>query len=207
MQNSKRGRETLEKLTTLANYFLLSLLWFFFSLPVITIGASTSALYATHYQYMEKKEGAIFATFWKFFKNSFVQATAVWSVYLFVLVIMGWNRFLMEKSLGNSMMSAFSQVFLLIVCVLAIPVLWYSLAYIARFKDPLKKIVVNSSIFALMNFKNSISLLVFTVLAVIILWLVPILVVVIPAYGINLAFKKIDNILIQYDPTSNHETI
>ncbi|MEM5591394.1 YesL family protein [Niallia circulans] len=68
----------MRRLTKVANLLYLSLLWTVFSLPIITIGASTAALYyAAHYAIREE-EGYIFQQFWKAMKSSFNQATITW---------------------------------------------------------------------------------------------------------------------------------
>ena len=48
----------------------LSILWLLFCLPVITAGASTTALYATVYHYIRKEEGHLWRTFWGAFREN-----------------------------------------------------------------------------------------------------------------------------------------
>ena len=63
-----------------ADAMILSFFWFLFSLPVITIGASTSALYYTTLKLAENREGYLFKTFLKGFKESFKQSTVIWII-------------------------------------------------------------------------------------------------------------------------------
>lgn len=62
-----------------------SLLWFVFSLPLITIGASTTALYGLCFSLQEGREGYITKTFVDLFKKQFLKATVVWLLLLTVL--------------------------------------------------------------------------------------------------------------------------
>ena len=48
-----------------ADALILSFFWLIFSLPIVTIGASTSALYYTTLKIAENKEGYLFKTFLK----------------------------------------------------------------------------------------------------------------------------------------------
>ena len=48
-----------------ADVIILSILWFLFSLPIVTIGASTSALYYVTLKLAEDKEGDLFQSFLK----------------------------------------------------------------------------------------------------------------------------------------------
>ncbi len=63
-----------------ADFFFLTLLWAMFSLPVFTIGASTTALYYVSLKLAENKEGYLFRSFWKAFKENFIQSTVLWII-------------------------------------------------------------------------------------------------------------------------------
>ena len=62
----------------LADFFFLSLLWAFFSLPVVTLGASTCALYDVVLKMAEDQEGKLFAGFYGAFRRNFRDATLIW---------------------------------------------------------------------------------------------------------------------------------
>lgn len=67
-----------------ADVMILSILWFLFSLPIVTIGASTSALYYVTLKLAEDKEGYLFKSFLKGFKESFIQSTIIWAILGFI---------------------------------------------------------------------------------------------------------------------------
>ena len=56
----------------------LNLLWIITSVPVVTAGASTTALYYCALKLHKDKDISIWKCYWKSFKGNFVQATAVW---------------------------------------------------------------------------------------------------------------------------------
>ena len=62
----------------------LNLLWILFSIPIITIGASTTAAYQVGMKMVRDEEGYIGRGFWKAFKENFKQSTIVWII-MFVL--------------------------------------------------------------------------------------------------------------------------
>ena len=74
------------KLSTLADLVLLNLLTIVCSLPVITAGASITALYYTMYK-MRKHEANLYRSFFKSFKENFKQATILWLILLIVGVL------------------------------------------------------------------------------------------------------------------------
>ena len=63
----------------LANIFLCNVLFCLFSLPLFTIGASLSALFACMQAIWDEDEDDIMAKqFWNAFKQNFRQATVIW---------------------------------------------------------------------------------------------------------------------------------
>ena len=71
-------------LTKLFDVMYLSILWFIFSIPIITIGASTTAMYYATVKVIRRDRGYIFKEFWKSFKLNFLQATLSW-----IIVVVG----------------------------------------------------------------------------------------------------------------------
>lgn len=61
----------------------LNLLWVLFSLPIVTIGASTAAMYSVMIKMKNGLEGKIFFDFWDAFRENFRQATIIWLIILF----------------------------------------------------------------------------------------------------------------------------
>ena len=60
----------------------LNVLWFICSLPIFTIGASTTALYYTSFK-IAKDEGSFITTmFFRSFRRNFKQATIIWLIML-----------------------------------------------------------------------------------------------------------------------------
>ena len=66
----------------------LNLLWFVCSLPIVTIGASTTALYYCCLKIVRDQDNHIGAMFFRAFRNNFKQATALW------LILLGAGLFL-----------------------------------------------------------------------------------------------------------------
>lgn len=72
----------------LADIMVLSLVWLVCSLPLFTIGASTSALYYVTTRRIANREGYILRDFWTAFKSSFKKATLLWLLLLLVVLIL-----------------------------------------------------------------------------------------------------------------------
>lgn len=65
-------------LTRIFDLILLNILWLLTSIPVVTLGAATAALYSVLLSAAEKKEGYIVRDYWKAFRRNFKQSTIVW---------------------------------------------------------------------------------------------------------------------------------
>jgi uncharacterized membrane protein YesL len=74
---------------TFGDIFALNVLWVICSLPIVTVGASTTALYSVMLKLIKKEEGPIVKSFFTAFRDNFKQATIAWLVVLLVLVGIG----------------------------------------------------------------------------------------------------------------------
>ena len=67
-------------LNKMTDILVLNLLFIFTSLPVFTIGASLSAMYAVSLRSVRYGDGYVVKTYFKAFKQSFKQSTAAFLV-------------------------------------------------------------------------------------------------------------------------------
>ena len=65
----------------------LNVLWLICCIPVITIGASTTALYTVMLRLVRNEEGYIFRGFFKAFKLNFKQSTIIWIILLLLGIV------------------------------------------------------------------------------------------------------------------------
>ena len=77
-------------LGTLSDLVFCNILFCLFSLPLVTIGASASALYDCTLSMVEQREASfIAAQFWEAFRRNFRRATALWLI-LLVMALFLW---------------------------------------------------------------------------------------------------------------------
>ena len=75
-------------LLKLAYSCYLNLLWFVCSIPVLTVGAATTALYSVTLKIANERENSLTRQFFKAFRDNFRQATVLW------LILLGAGLFL-----------------------------------------------------------------------------------------------------------------
>lgn len=66
----------------IADFFILTIVWAVCSIPIVTIGASTSALYYVVLKMVKNHEQYIIRSFFRYMKENFVSSTVVWIMVL-----------------------------------------------------------------------------------------------------------------------------
>jgi uncharacterized membrane protein YesL len=77
--------------TVIYNLMALSFLWFIFSIPIITIGASTTALFYVVGKIIRGENYELYKGFWKSFRLNFKQATIIWLIMIFTAYLLFTN--------------------------------------------------------------------------------------------------------------------
>lgn len=89
MFNSDSGFSKI--MNKIADWFILNILWIFFSIPIVTIGATTTALYSVNLKIINNEEGNLIKTFFKSFKENFKKSTIIWLIILIISIVLGVN--------------------------------------------------------------------------------------------------------------------
>lgn len=80
--NSEKKNPLFPFLNLLGQLILLSILWTVCCLPIITVGASTVALYYTVVKVLRRNQDSLFAAFFREFRNNFLQSLNINMVFL-----------------------------------------------------------------------------------------------------------------------------
>ena len=75
-------------LMKIGDLLCLSVLWLVFSLPIFTIGASSTALYAAVFYCLRRNEAGVWKHFWKAFRENFKRSTLAWLIELAILALL-----------------------------------------------------------------------------------------------------------------------
>ena len=74
---------------------MLNILWFITSIPIITIGASTTALYYASLKLVRGEDTFVVSMFFKAFKENFKQSTILWLILLVIGIILGGDGYIL----------------------------------------------------------------------------------------------------------------
>ena len=129
----------------------VSILWLLFSLPVVTIGASSAALYMTVYKYLRKEEGHLWKTFWTAFRENLRRSTIVWLAALAVMGVLIVDVLVFRTMAING--SPFGKIYwvVLVLCCIAITWTAYLSAYAARFSGSAKDVLRFASLLLVLH--------------------------------------------------------
>jgi len=102
----------------------LNLLWMICSLPIITIGASTTALYYACLKIVREEEYDAAGMFFRSFKQNFKQGTVIWLILLAFGIFLGADGYILYHLRANSTGAPAVLWTLLIAIVIAAAVLY-----------------------------------------------------------------------------------
>ena len=168
-----------EGLTTIVDVIFVGLLWVFVSIPIITIGPASTALYYAVTKCIRKGRGRIGATFFSSFKSNFKQGTVIWLIYI-AYVAVGIADFCALRMMGvpdASLLGNLSKLFFL-PAILTLP---WVFAFLSRFENTVKGTLKFVGYLTLRHFGRTLLLTVLLAGCAVVVWLLPILVWLLPA--------------------------
>lgn len=181
----------------------VSILWLVFSIPLVTAGASTSALYYTVTKVIRHHRGYIWREFWHSFKSNFKQSTAIWLLYLLAMAIFMVDIRVMG-AYGSTVTKTLQYVFAFGM-IMVTAVLFYALAYTARFVQDVKHILLNSLLMSLRHLPKTLLLLVVAALAVVSVYLMGIAFILAPAIAAILDSAILESVFVHYMSKEDRE--
>ncbi|MBO4902802.1 MAG: YesL family protein [Lachnospiraceae bacterium] len=151
-------------LDRLADLFWLNILFLICSIPVFTIGASTTALYYVTLKMVKNEEGGITKSFFRAFKANFKQGTAIWLIAMFVGIVLASDYMIMSGAwIDVSTLPDFIRkgmlIVLLVVAVFYAFTMRYVFPLLARFDNSVKNTIKNAFLISIRHLPYTILLL------------------------------------------------
>lgn len=159
----------------LADIIILSFLWFLFSLPIFTIGASTTALFFVVTRRISNKEGYLFKDFYTSFKREFRQATVVWLFILVVGCVLIFNitniesifKILPNSSIVKFIYSSLQYCLIIELCFFSV----FVFPLLSRFSFTIKSLFFNAFFMANKHFLTTVSCLVIALIIIALIYI------------------------------------
>ena len=180
----------------------LSILWIIFSIPIITLGASTSALYYTANKAIRNGRGYIWQQFWKGFKSSFKQSTILWIIFAVIALVLYNDAKIVGLLYENGRMgysfSFAARVFFYVLMGVALLIAMYIFPYVARFSAPMKNVVKNCVYMAIRHLPMTILAGLVIAVTAFLIWLIPIVIIFLPTLSALVCTFIFERIFVRY---------
>ena len=131
-------------ITKIAHSAYLNVLWFVCCLPIVTAGASTTALFYVTLKMAKNEEGNITKSFFRAFRENFRQGTIIWLILLGLGIVLALDGYIFyHMRFENVFWTVGTAVFLVAVAAYVI-VLMYIFPLLSRFENSIKAMFLNS---------------------------------------------------------------
>lgn len=140
--------EIISKLTDLV---ILNILFLICCIPIVTIGAATTALYGVTKKMTKKSEGYIVKNYFKQFKENFKQSTIMWLILFVAGMIPTIDLYIinnMSKGGGQTILMGFALMAVIIVFF----VFLYAMALQSTFENTVKNTIKNAFLMGVGHF-------------------------------------------------------
>lgn len=171
-------------LSRLADLIWLNLLFIICCIPVVTIGAATTALYYVTLKMVKDEEGYITRSYFKAFRDNFVQATVIWLVFLAVIVVMFLDFRIAKVGDMSALIGSgrINDVVIVAVGVMAI-ILGMTLTYVfpllARFDNTVVNTVKNAFLISIRHLPYTFLMMIIQAVPVVLIWFFPALLILV----------------------------
>lgn len=130
--------------TKIAYSAYLNVLWFICCLPIVTVGASTTALFYVTLKIAKDEEGNITKSFFRAFRQNFKKATIIWLILLTLGIILALDGYIFYHMYSeNAIWTLGTAIFFVVLAAYAI-ILMYIFPLLARFENTIKAMFLNS---------------------------------------------------------------
>lgn len=122
----------------------LNILWLVCCLPIVTVGASTTALYYVSLKIAKNEEGNLTKAFFRSFKENLKQGTQIWLILFGLGLILGVDGYVLyHMRFENVFWTMLTAVFI-VAAVAYVIVLLYIFPLLARFGNTTRAMFQNS---------------------------------------------------------------
>lgn len=195
-------------LSRLADLFWLNLLFILCCVPIVTAGAAATALYYVTLKMAKDEEGYITKSYFKSFKENFVQATVIWILLVAVMAIMyidlvvaGGGSF--TEAINSAAISNVVMVAAGVMTIVLVMTGTYVFPLLAQFDNTVINTIKNAFLISVRHLPYTILLIAITVAPVLLVWYFPPLLIIVVIMFAAVAYinsKIFNRIFILYMP-------
>lgn len=122
-------------ITKMAYSAYLNILWLICCLPIVTIGASTTALFYVTLKMAEDRDDGLTGMFFRAFRQNFLPATKLWLVLLGAGAFLAMDGYIVWHIWSQSIFWTLVAALLIVAAIVYAVVLLYAFPLLARFEN------------------------------------------------------------------------
>ncbi len=161
----------MQVLNKVADLMILNLLTVLFCIPVITVGASLTAMHYVALKMARNEECYIARDFFKSFRMNLKQGTVIWLIELFLVLVLAGDFLIM-----NSVEMSFGGVIKIILTVIAFVGLFtftFVFPVLAKFENTVIRTIKNAFLIGVLQFPKTILMMILSVVPTVVFLLFP----------------------------------
>lgn len=147
---------------------ILNFIFIISCIPLVTIGASCTALYFVTNKMASNTDSYICRDFIKSFKSNFKQATVIWSMLIAIVAILTWDYYMITLFNNES-----GNLFLILtICIAAVTLstAMYIFPVLSKFCNNTKNIIKNSILLSIKHFPITVIIISLNLIPIIIIY-------------------------------------
>ena len=153
-------------LVRVGDLMILNVLFILCSLPVVTLGASLTALHRVTQNMLFEQEEPLIKAFFRAFRQNFKQSTLAWLVELVVIVSLVCDVLLVMAYFNGGLAKAM-YILVAVLAILVAGVFSYLMPLIARYENGMRQQVNNAVVLAIIKLPKTLLLVFLNLLPVI----------------------------------------
>ena len=162
-----------------ADIMWLNILFVICCIPVITVGASVTAMYYVTLKMVRNEESYITKSFFKSFKLNFKQATVIWLIILAAGGLLAFDYAIMTGrmgvDIGNSTLATVMQVLLIAVSVFYVFTATFVFPVLSKFYNSIRNTIKNAFIMSIRHFPVTLACIAVGIVVALLIIYVPIM--------------------------------
>ncbi len=195
-----------EVINKLFDVIVIGILWFIMSIPIITIGASTTAAYYVAFNILNGKDGYVLRNFFKSFKLNFIQSTIIFLIVAVASAVVSLNIYLLVNGIIANGTLRFFVFILQLVIIFEIYILnYYGLALLSKVEFTTKSLITTAIMLGNKHLLITILNIVIFIAVGLATGFVPIFILFAGGAYILLSASLMRKVLIQYRPEAFEE--
>lgn len=156
----------MQGLTKFANLMFLNVMTLLLCIPVVTAGAALTAMHYVALKMVRDEDCYIFKDYFKSFKTNFKQATMLWILVIFTVVLLAGDFYILNHVEGL----AFSNVWKVIIMVIALLVaftLTFLFPTLAKFDNSVPHTIKNAFAISVLQLPKTILMILLNILPIV----------------------------------------